>query len=254
MSKELFDNLKSTIDDTISFFQSQQRVIDLWSYDTDGKKIDSELTNKTIEKFFIDKNNSIHLVSLSDVENMLALIKSQSRGLCNNIAEILDSNESQLSDDLVEALEIIFGQVQKFRQDFDKYDSRFRKAYLENTDLTEAKKLDQFSDVLRKLYANLFDDTISAIYRGMDISSNPIYDIVLSEINAFFKNTGIYTLATNIGDKIDFDFCVYADNEITKETENSEMDDCIYDIRQYPYMIDGILLSPGKVLTWRFAK
>ena len=87
------------------------------------------------------------------------------------------------------------------------------------------------------------------------MSPNPIYEIVLSEINAFFQGIGIYTYDLHLNEKINFDYCVYSDDGTDKDTEDSSLDDVIIDIKQLPYLLsDTIVISPGKVSTWRFKK
>lgn len=258
MSNKLFETLQSAIDDAVTFYREQQKVVDLWSYESDNvtnNNTTAETLNTTIQKFIIQQSGKIALLQRNDIDSLMGLIRSQIQALCDNMERIMDENQSQVSDDVFEALDIILGQIYNFKKVFDKQEARFRKNYLDNPEFTDEKKIEAFIDLLRKQYSNFFDDTVSAVYRGIEISSQAIYEIVLGEINNFLKNTGIYTYPVQIGTKINFDFCSYTEDETAKETENIEQDDCIYDIRQYPYMIgNDILLSQGKVCTWRFAR
>lgn len=255
MGHSIIDELTATINETIDHFASQKIIVDLWPLENPESAINASKADSIIQKFFIEgvgERNDIE--DESSIFSIFSLIDSLSSSLSDEIGNILDDNENQVQECIIDALDIILGQVDGFKKSFDSRIVKFKKE-CERDEIPFARQKEMFEELIRKSFSSLIGETLSAIYRGIQITSNPIYDLVLQEFNTFFRNVGISTLDVKIGSKMDFEICVYADAETVKDTEDINLDDCVYEITQLPYVFaNKFLVSPGKVCTWRFKK
>ena len=253
MGKSIIESLQNTIDESVEYYKSQKIVLDLWQEENNSKN-KNELDSQ-IAKFFIESICLPSIESEEGIESRIKYIVEQASNLQDSVGDILDDNESQVDGSICSALEMILNQVERFTRSFSEKSRKYLKGILSDEGISFEKKQESYYELVQKNYSILFDETISAIYRGMKMTGHAIYDIVLCEINSFLKNTGIYTKQILIGEKMNFDLCEYADESSSQETESYDLDDCIYEIRQYPYFADNEqLLSAGKVCTWRLVK
>lgn len=257
IKKFSMDSLNESINDAINFYREYNRVVELWSVNSSANSSENDENNRIIDAFRIRdvKERIIENISTpDDIDKKITNIKDRANDLVNKIGDIADDNASELPENITEALDIIYNQVERFLKS---YKARSEKliASLGNDDITLTAHCDSFVELIRKTVGILIEETISAIYRGMQMSPNPIYEIVLSEINTFFQGIGIYTYDLHLNEKINFDYCVYSDDGTDKDTEDSKLDDVIIEIKQLPYLLsDTIVISLGKVSTWRFKK
>lgn len=251
------DALNEDINNAIEFYKLYNRIIELWPVsESDNFKKDDE-GSRLIEKFRVRdvKERSFDkFSSTDDIEREINNVKDATSDLANKIGDIIDDNESELPESITEALNIIYNQAERFSKS---YKSRSEKLItsLNNDDIELTTHCDSFIELIIKTVGDFVDETISAIYRGMKMSHNAIYEIILCEVNTFLQRVGIYTYDLHINEKINYDYCTDSNDGTDKDTEDCNLDDVIIDIKQLPYLLaDTIVVSKGKVSTWRFKR
>lgn len=247
--------LNENINEAIDFYRGYNRVIDLWQVNGDAKKCNQE--NQLIDLFRIRaiKDNLIANIDSTDgIRDKIDFIKERTGLLIDDIGNIIDENEKQLPQNVIEALDIILNQVERFQKAFKERSSKVV-SVLDDEETTLNAHTESLVELLRKTIGNLIEETLSAIYRGMKMTPNTAYDICLEQINLFLQSIGVYTYELYAGDKINFDYCSYSDDGTDEDTDDASLDDVIIEIKQLPYLLsDTNLISSAKVSTWRFKK
>ena len=251
MEQDVIKSLQSKVEEAAEFFKNKKIIIDLWQDKSSKNKISS---NQFIEKFKLEQSRKIELNNLQEIDKYISLLNEQAKNLRDNIGTVIEDNEESVNSELLEAIDIIYGQIERFTSGIEQRTLKFLKQCRNDEKLDIEKAADEFFNILKKCLDVIFDESISAIYRGIKMNGNPIYDILLNDVNTFLKNISVYTVEIKINDKINYDICDDAGNYSSKETEDYELDDCICDIIQYPYFWGNHLLSSGKVHAWRLAK
>lgn len=247
---DCFMKMQSSVKEVIDFYKGMGRVIDLWQDDNQNVNAEDSQDN-IISLFFIEKGKISPISDEKSIQQRLKLLETEAANMEEDIGDILDNNDAELNNGVKDATSIIWNQVERLHKSVQVRKQKFSKYEEEPLDTQIAA----FYNLVRQVLEELLDEVLPAIYRGILITKHPIYELLLSRFNVFLKNIGVFTKKIDIGEKIDLDCCTFAEDESAKQTEKYELEDVIYKVLQYPYMIDNDqLLSPGRACAWRFMK
>lgn len=245
-----FDEIKNTLKEVSQYLQQQYNFI-LPQAINQVHQIED--VNELIKKFVIISTGEPIFKKLNgadEVQRVLDEIKACAENMGQAIDEIADQYKQQIQDSqLVEMVDMLARQIQKFRKRLYFQIERFT--------IESAGTVDEIHHELYRFLAgilkpNLIERVIPVIYKGMKDGNSAIYDVILNNIDKFLAALGGQTLNIEVGQKVDYDFCMPLESEDNKTTDY-KLKEVIKEIRQLPYIFDREHpIVEGQVIVWRF--
>jgi hypothetical protein len=201
--------------------------------------------------FLIPKENpSIFskIDSRSELENVKKEIGISYENFINRFYDFFDRVEKQLDEKTLESFEII-GNILGNRK--KKLEKSLKKFEIENEWKVENMRVEFFYKVQKNL-EDILSSTLTPIQNG--IRENSSYEGIVTEMNTFLKELGVYTEKIEAGEKIeDYDIFEPESCEECKTGDVSKRDE-IREVVSYPYLTNGdedIPVLAGKVFVWQ---
>jgi len=213
----------------------------------------SETSQNDLSLFKIEKNRESifkQIVSADKLDEVKKEIKSEYNKFSEEFVYYFDRVENMLNDKDKESFEIIEKTIKNRSKKLNRTIDKF---VIEDSWNSVSKIEEEFYFKLQKNLKDIVESLIPTISTGM--RENSAYDGILTSLNKFLSQLGIYTIDLDSNKKYE-DFSLLDPQECDDcETEDLNKQDMIKEILSYPYVLsDELIVVEGKVILWKVVR
>ena len=214
------------------------------------KEKNKEYSQDDLSPFKIERNRESIFERITSIDKLNEVKKDIIDKYDNFSDDYLDffdraESQGQLEDKQIKSFEII-DKIIKNRG--KKLKGNINKFNIEDS-WTTSKIKEEFYFKLQKNLNDIVDSLIPAISTGMRESS--AYKGVLTSLNNFLSQLGIYTMDLKTGEVCNYEFIAPQDCDDC-ETEDESKKDIVKEILSYPYILsEEEIVVEGKVILWK---
>lgn len=198
--------------------------------------------------FKIEKNKESifqKITSVDKLDEVKKEIKNEYEKFSAEFVGYFDRVEKDLDDKQIKSFEIIEKTIKnrgkKLNGTIDKFE-------IENS-WSVSKIEEEFYFKLQKNLKDILDSLIPTISTGMRETS--AYDGILSSLNKFLSQLGIYTMDLDINKKCNYEFVEPQECDDCETTDINKKD-IIKEVLSYPYILnEEQVVMEGKVILWK---
>jgi len=212
------------------------------------KESNKENFQNDLFKFKIEKNRESifkKITSVDKLDEVKKEIKSEYDKFSDDFLVYFERVENQLDEKNIKSFEIIEKIIKNRGKKLNGTIDKFR---VEDSWIV-SKIEEEFYLKLQKNLEDIVDSLIFTISRGM--RENSAYDGILSLLNKFLSQLGIYTMDIDIGKECNYEFL---DPQECDDCETDDIDkkDIIKEVLSYPYILnEKQIVIDGKVILWK---
>jgi len=212
------------------------------------KESNKENFQNDLFKFKIEKNRESifkKITSVDKLDEVKKEIKSEYDKFSEEFLDYFERVDNKLDEKQQKSFEIIEKTIKNRGKKLNGTIDKFIVADSWNLSKIE----EEFYFKVQKILKDIVDSLIPTISTGM--RENSAYDGILSLLNKFLSQLGIYTMDIDIGKECNYDFL---DPQECDDCETDDIDkkDIIKEVLSYPYIIDDEqIVVEGKVILWK---
>ncbi len=213
-------------------------------------KLDSNIksSKNDLSMFKIEKNRESIFKKITSVDKLDEVkkdIKDEYIKFSNDFLGYFDRVENQLDEKNIESFEIIEKNIKHRGKRLNGTIDKFK---AENS-WSVSKIEDEFYFKLQKNLKDILDNLLPTISTG--IKETSAYDGVLTSLNKFLSQLGIYTIDLKVNEKCNYELVEPQECDDC-ETEDINKKDMIKEVLSYPYILDEKqIVVEGKVILWK---
>jgi hypothetical protein len=218
----------------------------------ENKQIKQESNKKNFQndlsKFKIAKNRESifkKITSADKLDEVKQEIKSEYERFSKEFLDYFDRVENKLDEKQIKSFEIIDKTIKNRGKKLNGTIDKFKVE--DSWNISKIKE--EFYFKLQKNLKNIIDSLVPTISTGM--RETDAYNGVLSLLNKFLSQLGIYTMDLELNQKYDLHFL---DPQECDDCETNDLDkqDIIKEVLSYPYMLnEEQIVLEGKVILWK---
>lgn len=218
----------------------------------ESKQINKENIEENIKNnlalFKIEKKREsifLKITSIDKLDEVKKEIKSEYEKFLEEFLSYFDRVEDKLDEKNIKSFEIIEKIIKNRAKKLDGIINKF--SVEESWGI--AKIQEEFYFKIQKNLADLVDSLVPTISTGS--KENSAYNGILSSLNTFLSQLGIYTIDIDIDKACNYEF-VNPQECDDCETEDINKKDRIKEILSYPYVLnDNQIVVEGRVILWK---
>jgi len=220
------------------------------------KEPNRERTNQNSQNnlslFKIEKNRESifkKITSIDKLDEVKKEIKSEYKKFSEEFLDYFDRVDNQLDNKQKKSFEIIDKTIKNRGKKLDATINKFR---VEDS-WSVSRIEEEFYFKLQKNLKDIIDNLLDTISTGL--KENSAYEGILSYLNNFLSQLGIYTIDLDITKKYDnLDLLDPQECDDCK-TEDLEKQEMIKEILSYPYILnEEQIVLEGKVILWKVVR
>lgn len=211
---------------------------------------DKDSSKNDLSIFKIEKNRESifkKITSVDKLDEVKKEIKSEYEKFSNSFSAYFDRVDSQLNKNEIKSFEIIEKTIKNRSKKLNGTIDKFR---VEDSWNSVSKIEEEFYFKVQKNLKDIVDSLIPTISTGL--KENSAYEGVLTDLNKFLSQLGIYTMDLDVNKKYDnFDFLAPQECDDC-ETKDLNKQDILKEILSYPYILnEEQIILEGKVILWK---
>jgi len=204
-----------------------------------------------ISSFKIEKKKESIFLKISSVDKLDEVkkeIKSEYEKFSEEFLGYFDRIDDKLDEKNLESFEIIEKIIKNRGKKLNGTIDKFK---VEDS-WGVSKIREEFYFKLQKNLVDLVDSLVPTILTGA--KENSAYDGILSSLNTFLSQLGIYTMDIDIDKECNYEFVSPQECDDC-ETEDMDKKDRIKEILSYPYLLnESQIVVEGKVILWKVVR